>query len=227
MKRKQTPKPDASTAREEVLFAGSDCKVIAAVDEVGRGALAGPVAVCAVAIIKGKMLKRPVGVRDSKKMTALQRQRVYEQLIACPGLEYTVVMRDHTVIDQVNIFNATMEAMTEAVTKLRARPSHVLIDGPQRPPGLQNYLVECIVHGDQECWAIAAASIIAKVTRDRLMIKFSRMPAYLPYRFDSNKGYGTAVHLETLKVLGPSDIHRRSFAPVRECSIVNEATEAI
>lgn len=205
---------DASFEQEEQLLAQRSSPFVSGTDECGRGCLAGPVVVGTVSIPEG--IKRPNGVRDSKKLTEHRREVLFEALRAVEGLEYTVVFRSPGEIDEMNILNATLSAMTESILSLKQQPHHVLIDGTSRPRGLEHYYVHLIPKGDQECWVIAAASIIAKVTRDRLMRQLSQIPAYLPFRFEQNKGYGTAIHMAALSTMGPTDIHRRSFRPVQK-----------
>ncbi len=180
--------------------------VVAGIDEAGRGPLAGPVVAAAVILQTGDCLD---GVRDSKQMTPEQRATCFD-LIRERALAVGVGMADHEAIDRLNILRASHHAMREALAELAIRPDHALIDGnPVHPfPILQTALVK----GDSRSASIAAASIIAKVTRDRLM---EALDAEHPhYGFASHKGYATAEHLEMLEKHGPCPIHRRSFAPV-------------
>lgn len=180
---------------------------VAGVDEAGRGPLAGPVVAAAVILPTGSDI---VGLDDSKKLTTLARNRLYEQLTTHPRVSWATALRDPKQIDHVNILRATHEAMREAVAALRPTPLHVLIDGlPVQPFPIPQ---TAIVHGDALSISIAAASIIAKVTRDRLMEAAAiDFPAY---GFERHKGYPTAAHLANLRRHGPCEIHRRSFAPV-------------
>lgn len=178
---------------------------IAGVDEAGRGPLAGPVV--AAAVILGPF-RHPL-IRDSKKLTPRQRALLHD-LIMEKALAVGIGTIDHTVIDACNILNATRQAMVAAVAALTPVPDHLLIDAlslaldiPQTP----------LVRGDDLSVSIAAASIIAKVTRDRLMVGLHSM--YPQYGFDRHKGYPTAEHRRLLTALGPCPVHRRSFAPVR------------
>jgi ribonuclease HII len=181
--------------------------LIAGVDEAGRGPLAGPVV--AAAVILDDL--RPIdGLADSKTLSARQRERLYEQIMA-HALCCSVAQASVQEIDTRNILQATLLAMQRAVVGLRLKPTKVLIDG-NRLPSL-NVLAEAIVGGDARVPAISAASIVAKVYRDRLC---AQMDLEFPqYGFASHKGYGTSEHLEALKRYGACLHHRRSFGPVR------------
>lgn len=181
---------------------------IAGVDEAGRGPLAGPVVVAAVILHPD----RPIdGLRDSKKLNAARREALYD-LIRERALASSVVAIAPADIDRLNILQATLLGMQRAVEGLSPAPRLALVDG-NRAPQLQ-CAVHTIVGGDGLEPAISAASIVAKVTRDRIMLALhDRFPGY---GFDRHKGYPTAEHLERLAELGPCEEHRRSFAPVRE-----------
>jgi ribonuclease HII len=180
--------------------------LIAGVDEAGRGPLAGPVVAAAVILNDRAPIK---GLADSKALTALKRERLYDEICA-KALCCSIAQASVEEIDQLNILQATMLAMQRAVKGLRLKPTKVLVDG-NRLPSL-NVLAEAIVSGDALVPAISAASILAKVTRDRLL---ETMHAEYPgYGFDRHKGYGTAMHLKALETLGPLAVHRRSFSPV-------------
>lgn len=183
--------------------------VIAGVDEAGRGPLAGPVVASAV-ILGAHAID---GLNDSKKLSAKRREALFDQIMA----HCTVGIGVATVeeIDELNILWATMLAMTRAVEALGVEPDEVLVDG-NRCPGWQ-WKSRAIVGGDAIEPAISAASIIAKVTRDRLMLEADRM--YPGYDWASNKGYGSARHMAALTQLGPSPLHRRSFAPVAQAAL--------
>ncbi|MCE5232139.1 MAG: ribonuclease HII [Mizugakiibacter sp.] len=180
---------------------------IAGVDEAGRGPLAGPVAVAAVILDPA----RPIdGLADSKRLSEAQREALYP-LILERALAHAVVLVEVAEIDRHNIFRATMLGMARAVAQLRRIPSEALIDGNKVPAGLP-CPARAIVGGDAREPAISAASILAKVTRDRHMCALdARHPGY---GFARHKGYGTPEHLEALARLGPCAEHRRSFAPV-------------
>lgn len=177
------------------------------VDEVGRGPLAGPVVAAAVSFVPGSQIPF---VDDSKKLTERKRELLYDKILAVPGVKYGIVEVSPEEIDQVNILKATHLAMDRA-SRMVEDAEFALIDGLP-VPGF--YLPsEAIVKGDSKSASIAAASILAKVYRDRLMVKYAEQ--YPEYGFERHKGYGTKVHMEALKEHGPCPIHRMSFAPVR------------
>lgn len=176
---------------------------ICGIDEVGRGPLAGPVMACAVILPREA---RILYINDSKQLGEKKREELYEEILA-QALAVGIGSAEPKRIDEINILNATYEAMREAVDRLEIRPSLLLVDAV-RIPGISIPQVP-IVKGDAKSQSIAAASIVAKVTRDRLMKEYDRrMPEY---GFASNKGYGSSSHIEALKKYGPSPIHRRSF----------------
>jgi ribonuclease HII len=180
--------------------------LIAGVDEAGRGPLAGNVVAAAVILDDFNPIK---GLNDSKKLTALRREKLFTEIYA-KALCVSVGEASVEEIDRLNILQATMLAMQRAVNGLRLKPAKVLVDG-NRIPKL-DVLAEAIVGGDAKVQAISAASIIAKVTRDR---QCDALHATLPqYGFDSHKGYGTAIHMAALKKYGATPIHRKSYAPV-------------
>ncbi|SON54684.1 Ribonuclease HII [Hartmannibacter diazotrophicus] len=180
---------------------------VAGLDEAGRGPLAGPVVAAAV-IFDGEP---PKGLDDSKKLTAKARAALFEEIIA--GHHVAVACACAVRIDEINILAASMEAMEKALAALAARPAAALVDGNRLPARL-GIPAEAIVKGDSRSSVIAAASIVAKVTRDRMMEKAAL--AYPGYGFESHKGYGSSkVHQEALAELGPCALHRQSFAPVR------------
>jgi ribonuclease HII len=182
---------------------------IAGIDEAGRGPLAGPV--LAAAVVLPPDFSHPV-LRDSKQLTARQRDLLYEELTSRTDILWSVAAADPREIDRINILRATHEAMRRALRALPHPPAHALIDGLPVPDFPCPHTA--LVRGDQKSFSIAAASILAKVSRDRLM---RDMDALHPgYEFSRHKGYGTALHLERLKVNGPCPIHRRSFLPVQQ-----------
>ncbi|MBL8360892.1 MAG: ribonuclease HII [Rubrivivax sp.] len=185
--------------------------LVAGVDEAGRGPLAGPVVAAAVILDDARPIR---GLDDSKVLTAKKRERLHD-LIRAQALCVAVGQANVEEIDRLNILQATLLAMQRAVAGLRLPPRHVLVDGNRAPEFARPLLsVRAIVDGDARVAAISAASIIAKVTRDRLCDELhARWPGY---GFDAHKGYATAVHLKALRTLGPCPDHRRSFAPVRE-----------
>jgi ribonuclease HII len=173
------------------------------VDEAGRGPLAGPV--CAAAVMLPKGLEIP-GLNDSKKLTEKKRDELYDQICAS-AITYGIAFATVEEIEELNILGATFLAMRRAVEQLKQTPGLILVDG-NRNPGLP-YETECVVKGDGKCADIAAASILAKVTRDRYMLdQAARFPQY---GFEKHKGYGTAAHYAALREYGPSEIHRPSF----------------
>ena len=193
---------------EQAPLAWDTPGLVAGVDEAGRGPLCGPVVAAAV-ILNDKM--PIVGLADSKKLTALRRERLYDEILA-KALCCSIAQASATEIDELNILQATMLAMQRAVQGLRLKPNKVLVDG-NRLPRL-DVLAEAIVGGDAVVPAISAASILAKVTRDRLLMDLHQK--HPGYGFDRHKGYGTAEHLAALQSLGPLSEHRKSFAPVAQ-----------
>ena len=182
-------------------------RLIAGVDEAGRGPLAGPVVVAAVILDQRIELQ---GLDDSKRLSARKRESLFA-LICEHALAWSVVEVPVEVIDRINILQATLWGMQKAVENLSLRPQQVLIDGNRAPQMAGD--VRTIVQGDRLVPAISAASIVAKVTRDHIMRKLhQRFPQY---GFDQNKGYPTPDHIRQLECFGPCAIHRRSFAPVR------------
>ena len=178
--------------------------MVAGVDEAGRGPLAGPVVAAAVILPHGFDV---LGIDDSKKLSPKKREELFE-VIKAEALAWSIGQAGPERIDEINILEATKEAMTLAVQGLSLRPDHVLIDGNFTVRAL-DLPQTAIVKGDANSTSIAAASILAKVTRDRYM---EEMDAVYPgYAFANNKGYGTKAHYEGLKALGPSPIHRRTF----------------
>jgi ribonuclease HII len=181
---------------------------VAGVDEVGRGPLAGPVAVAAVILDPADL---PRGVDDSKALSAAERERLFE-IILRKALSVAIAFASVAEIDALNIRGATLAAMARAVNALSVRPAYALVDGCDWPPGL------CcggraIIKGDASCLSIAAASIVAKVARDRMMIRLDAL--YPDYGFARHVGYGTKIHLDALAKRGPTPFHRMSFAPLR------------
>ncbi|MDI6765642.1 MAG: ribonuclease HII [Bacteroidota bacterium] len=181
----------------------SGINYVAGVDEAGRGPLAGPVVAAAVIFQSDIMID---GIKDSKVLSEKKRERLFD-IIYEKAIDVGIGIVDHNVIDKVNILNATFHAMHEAICKLKYAPEHLLIDGPHFPGA--NIPFTKIVAGDSKCFSIAAASIIAKVTRDRLMKEYDEQ--FPHYGFVNHKGYGTKAHLEAIKKNGLCEIHRRSF----------------
>jgi ribonuclease HII len=180
---------------------------VVGVDEAGRGPLAGPVVAAAVILDRRRF---PRGIDDSKKLNLEARESLYARIRAAAAVGVGIASVEE--IDRFNIFWATMLAMTRAVEALAIEPAMVLVDGNRCPDW--RYPSRAIVGGDARSRSIAAASIIAKVTRDRIMADHSL--AHPGYGWETNKGYGTPEHVEALERLGPTPLHRRSFAPVKQ-----------
>ncbi len=188
---------------------------IAGIDEAGRGPLAGPVVAAAVILPAGF---RDAVLDDSKKLSPSQREDIYRALTGRADVVWAVAIVGSEDVDRLNILQAAHEAMRRAVSLLARRPCHVLIDG--RPVRPFPYPQTALVGGDGLSFSIAAASVIAKVTRDRIMIEMdARHPGY---EFARHKGYCTAAHLDKLRAHGPCPIHRRSFLPVRQALFASE-----
>ena len=186
----------------------AEIRLLAGVDEVGRGPLAGDVVTAAVILDP----QRPIaGLADSKKLSEKRRQSLYHE-IKEKALHWTLGRASVAEIDDINILQATMLAMVRAVDALVVTPELVLVDGNRLPRW--DYKAQAVVGGDGRIAAISAASIIAKVTRDAELAELDTL--YPGYGFAAHKGYGTAQHLAALKSLGPSPVHRQSFRPVRE-----------
>jgi len=186
-----------------------DCKIIAGIDEAGRGPLAGPVLAAAVIMPKTIQIE---GVYDSKALTPLQRERVFSQIISL-AIDIGIGVVESDIIDKINILQATILAMNSAIEDLHVRPDCILIDAVTLPY-IYGIVQRPIKKGDQKSYSIAAASIIAKVVRDRLMSRLHKK--YPIYNFAKNKGYGTREHREALSKLGPSPVHRLTFKRVKE-----------
>lgn len=183
--------------------------LVAGVDEAGRGPLAGPVVAAAVILDE---LQPIAGLKDSKRLSAAQRERLYDEIRA-KALCCAIAQASVEEIDRLNILQATLLAMRRAVAQLRLKPVLVQVDGNRLP--VLDVQAEAIVQGDAKVAAISAASILAKVHRDHLCAELHSQ--YPDYGFDRHKGYGTAQHLEALAKWGPTPSHRRSFAPVARC----------
>jgi ribonuclease HII len=181
---------------------------VAGCDEAGVSPLAGPVSAAAVILDPNRV---PKGLDDSKKLTPERREELFLEI--CATAEVAVAFAPPARIDRDNIFRARLWALAQAVRALPCKPALVYVDGPHRPPLEEDYCtVETLVAGDTLCASIAAASIVAKVTRDRLMRRLGI--AYPGYGFEQHKGYGTEMHVAALNRLGPTCHHRTSFEPV-------------
>ena len=189
--------------------------ILAGVDEAGRGPLAGPVVASAVVLDPRSPLE---GLADSKKLTAIRRDNLAIE-IKRHAIAWSVAWADPAEIDAINILAATMLAMRRAILGLSVTPAHVLIDGNRLPDlRFDQHLIDgdAIIGGDDTIPAISAASIIAKTTRDQMMVALDKI--YPRYEFARHKGYGTEIHREKLREFGPCSLHRRTFAPVRAVS---------
>lgn len=191
-------------------------KLIGGVDEAGRGPLAGPVVAACVVIgpdfkIDSTELEL---INDSKKLSAKNREKLFS-IIKEKALAVEIGLADNFEIDKINILQASFLAMRRAIKKLKIEPDYILVDGNFKIPKLEKPQ-EAIIGGDGKVWAIAAASIIAKVSRDWLMTEIDKK--YPNYEFAKHKGYGTKLHLEKIMEFGPCPIHRMSFAPIRKKS---------
>ncbi len=204
MKEKEIERLNLLKLEENKLYENEKINTICGIDEAGRGPLAGPVVVGAVIMPQDSMIE---GVNDSKKISEKKREKIYEQIIE-EAICYSVGIVDQRKIDEINILNATKLGLKIAVEGLKTRPDVILVDA------LTN-LNTCgipyisVVKGDAKNYSIAAASIVAKVTRDRIMREFDE--AYPVYGFAKHKGYGTVAHIQALKENGPCSLHRRSF----------------
>ena len=204
---------DRFTHERERLARG--CERIAGVDEAGRGPLAGPVVAAAVVFSPEHIragLPEPLDeVNDSKKLSAKKRESLFKLLRSLDGLEFGIALVEPAEIDRINILRATHLAMNKALAALGQAPGHVLVDG--RPVASLGHAQTPLVKGDSLSYSIAAASILAKVTRDRMMVELDL--EFPGYGFAAHKGYGTPGHLDALKRLGPCRVHRHSFAPIK------------
>jgi ribonuclease HII len=202
--------------KENSLFA-SGLKLVAGVDEAGRGPLAGPV-VAAVVVLKPEILadtakmEKLQGIKDSKKLTAAKREELFE-IIKAECFEVGVGICDHDTIDRINILQASFLAMKMALGNLKIKPEMILVDGKFPIPNL-SLRQEAIIDGDALIFCIAAASIIAKVEHDKIIDKYAEQ--YPQYGFLNHKGYGTKEHLEALAKFGPCPIHRKTFGPIKK-----------
>ena len=179
-------------------------KNICGIDEAGRGPLAGPVVVAGVIMPKDSMIE---GVNDSKKVTEKRREKLYDLIIE-EAISYSISIIGQDIIDDINILNATKMGVTEVVDKLELKPDLIVIDALNHI-NTRQIPYESIIKGDAKCYNIAAASILAKVTRDRIMRQWDEV--YPQYGFTSHKGYGTAKHIQAIKEYGLCPIHRRTF----------------
>jgi ribonuclease HII len=199
---------------ERELWAGGKT-LVAGVDEAGCGPLAGPVVSAAVVLphswLEAGLHSKLRGLNDSKQLTIEEREKFYEVITSHPEILHAVAIVDVEMIDQINIRQAAWRGMQQALDQLQPRPQHVLVDGLKIK--WLPYPQTALVQGDARSYSIAAASVIAKVTRDRLMLEFNKQ--YPGYGFAEHKGYATPRHLAAIAELGPCPIHRKSFSPFR------------
>ncbi len=179
-------------------------QTICGIDEAGRGPLAGPVVVAAVIMPKDSFIE---GVNDSKKVSEKKREALYEQ-ITDEAIAWGVGIIDQKEIDEINILNATKKGLTTAIKELKVKPDRIIVDALDKIDTL-GIPYTPIIKGDAKCYSIAAASIIAKVTRDRIMRQWDEI--YPMYGFEKHKGYGTAMHMQAIREYGLCPLHRRSF----------------
>ena len=179
-------------------------KNICGIDEAGRGPLAGPVVIAGVIMPEDSMIE---GVNDSKKVSEKKRELLYDKIIE-EAISYSVAVIGQDVVDEINILNATKQGVTNVVEELDVKPDLILVDALTHI-NTKGIPYDSIIKGDAKCYNIAAASIIAKVTRDRIMRQWDEI--YPQYGFVNHKGYGTAKHIQAIKEYGPCPIHRRSF----------------
>lgn len=181
-----------------------EIKFICGIDEAGRGPLAGPVVVASVIMPADSMIE---GVNDSKKISEKKREKIYDQILE-EAISYGVAIIGQDEIDEINILNATKKGLTISLQELTQKPDFILVDALNNIDTLR-IPYEPIIKGDAKCYSIAAASIVAKVTRDRIMREWDKV--YPEYGFEKHKGYGTAAHIAAIKEYGLCPIHRRSF----------------
>lgn len=189
------------------LFYERECnksgdKIIAGVDEVGRGPLAGPVVCCAVVMDLDNVIE---GVKDSKKLSEKKRETLYDKIIE-HALAYCIYEVSQERIDEINILNAVKECMTSAVRGLNIKPDVTLVDGVDTGLDIN---AKYLIKGDDKSYSIGCASILAKVYRDRLMVKYAK--EFPEYAFEKHKGYGTKAHIDKIKEIGPCRLHRKTF----------------
>ena len=204
MKEKEEERLKELKQDENKLHKDKKIKYIAGIDEAGRGPLAGPVVVGVVILPEDSMIE---GINDSKKVSEKKREKLYDE-ITSEAIAWGVGIIDQEEIDKINILNATKKAVTVALSSLEVKPDLILVDALT---GIDTLGIpyESIIKGDAKEYSIAAASIIAKVTRDRIMRKWDEV--YPQYGFSAHKGYGTAAHIKAIKEYGPCILHRKTF----------------
>ena len=203
MKEKEIDRLKNLKKDEENLYSNK-VKYICGIDEAGRGPLAGPVVVGAVILPADSLIE---GVNDSKKISEKKRERVFEEIVNT-AISYSTGIVDQKTIDEINILNATKLAVKKAIESLEIKPDLILVDALTN---IETFGIpyKSIIKGDAKEYSIAAASIIAKVTRDRMMLEWDKV--FPEYGFAKHKGYGTAAHIEALKEYGPCMLHRKTF----------------
>lgn len=204
MKEKEIERLTKLKEIEEKIYNSKEVKYICGIDEAGRGPLAGPVVIAAVIMPRNSMIE---GVNDSKKVSEKKREKLYEE-ITSSSIAWAVGIIGQNEIDDINILNATKKGLTQALTELEQRPDIILVDALTKIDTL-GIPYESIIKGDAKSYSIAAASIVAKVTRDRIMRQWDEI--YPQYGFEKHKGYGTAMHINAIKEYGPCPLHRKSF----------------
>ena len=202
MKEKEIERLTKLKEIEEKIYNSKEVKYICGIDEAGRGPLAGPVVIAAVIMPRNSMIE---GVNDSKKVSEKKREKLYEE-ITSSSIAWAVGIIDQNEIDDINILNATKKGLTQALTELEQGPDIILVDALTKIDTL-GIPYESIIKGDAKSYSIAAASIVAKVTRDRIMRQWDEI--YPQYGFEKHKGYGTAMHINAIKEYGPCPLHRK------------------
>lgn len=204
MKEKELERLTILKQIEEEIYNKENVKYICGIDEAGRGPLAGPVVVASVIMPKDSMIE---GVNDSKKVSEKKREKLYEE-ITNTAIAWGVGIIDQREIDEINILNATKKGLTNSLKELEIKPDLILVDALTNIDTL-GIPYRSIIKGDAKSYSIAAASIIAKVTRDRIMRQWDEL--YPEYGFEKHKGYGTKMHIDAIKEYGPCPLHRKSF----------------
>lgn len=204
MKEKEIERLNELKKIENEIYEKEHVEYICGIDEAGRGPLAGPVVVASVIMKPDSFIE---GVNDSKKVSEKKREKLYEQIIE-EAVSYSVGIIDQNEIDEINILNATKKGLTESIKGLKVKPERIIVDALDKIDTCGIPYMP-IVKGDAKCYSIAVASIIAKVTRDRIMRQWDEV--YPMYGFSKHKGYGTAAHIAAIKEYGLCPLHRRSF----------------
>ena len=189
---------------EEIYIKNPSIKYICGIDEAGRGPLAGPVVVASVIMPRDSKIEY---INDSKKVSEKRREELYD-IIKKEAIAYSIGIIDEKEIDEINILNATKKGLTESLKGLNIKPDLILVDALNKIDTLR-IPYQSIIKGDAKCYSISAASILAKVTRDRIMREYDKK--YPEYGFEKHKGYGTASHISKIKEIGPCPIHRKTF----------------